>query len=217
MRRKTFWLIVFAVAMGYLEAAVVVYLRRILYPAGFAFPIKRIAIDLGLIELGREAATIFMLLGVAFVLEKTRRGRLACFMLLFGIWDITYYLWLWVTVSWPASLLTWDLLFLIPVIWTGPVIAPVIVAVLLAFTGFLYYLRRSEAETIAISGIEWAVAIIGAVVIFAAFAFNHVVVYRGGIPTRFPWLLFASGIALGGMVLVRVIRKITCPELTSRA
>ena len=217
MRHKVFWLVVFAVAMGYLEAAVVVYLRQIFYPEGFAFPIKRIALDLGLIELGREAATILMLLGVAFVLEETRRGRLACFMLLFGIWDITYYVWLWVTVAWPASLLTWDLLFLLPVIWTGPVIAPVLVALLLTFTGLVYYLRRSQTEAIAISGIEWAVAIAGAVVIFIAFAYNHGVVFRGGIPTRFPWLLFAAGVAMGGTVLVRVIGKITCRALTSRA
>ena len=75
------------------------------------------------VEIAREAATIVMLLCVAFIAEKTRRGRFACFMLVFGVWDIAYYLWLWATLSWPPSLFTWDILFLIPLIWTGPVIA----------------------------------------------------------------------------------------------
>ena len=33
-------LLLYAVAMGYLEAAVVVYLRAIYYPEGFSFPLK---------------------------------------------------------------------------------------------------------------------------------------------------------------------------------
>jgi hypothetical protein len=210
MKRKVFLLVVFALAMGYLEAAVVVYLRKIFYPAGFAFPIKRITTDLALVELGREAATVVMLLGVAFIAERTRRGRLICFMLLFGIWDIAYYLWLWVTIGWPASLLTWDILFLIPVIWTGPVLAPILVSAVMIVTAAIYYRCHETAETVRISGVEWALTILAAVVIFIAFAYNHQVVFRGGVPTGFPWVIFAAGLAMGTAVLVRVVPRLTC-------
>jgi hypothetical protein len=209
MRKKLLLLFVFALAMGYVEAAVVVYLRKIFYPHGFGFPVVRISMDLALIELGREAATVVMLLGVAFLAEKTRRGRLICFMMLFGIWDIAYYLWLWVTIGWPSSLLTWDLLFLIPVIWTGPVIAPILVSVLMIVTALIYYGHREAAENVSISRAEWVLTILAAVIIFTSFALNHGVTFDGGVPTRFPWMLFAVGMALGIVVLLRAARRLT--------
>jgi hypothetical protein len=212
MRRKVLLLTAFALAMGYLEAAVVVYLRKIVYPGGFAFPLRRISMDLAFVELGREAATIIMLLGVAFIAEKTRRGRLVCFMLLFGIWDIAYYLWLWVTIGWPGSLLTWDILFLIPVLWTGPVIAPMLVSVLMIATAIVYYRRQADSEQVPISPAEWALVIAAAVVIFLAFAFNHTVTLRGGIPGRFPWIIFAGGMGMGVAILAGITRRLTSRE-----
>jgi hypothetical protein len=208
MRRKVLLLIVFALAMGYLEAAVVVYLRAIFYPHGFAFPIKTMAFHHAAVELGREGATIVMLLAVAFIAEATRRGRLACFMILFGVWDLAYYLFLWVTLSWPESVLTWDLLFLIPVIWTGPVLAPMLVSVLLVVTGLLYFARRGAAEGITVSGLEWAVAIGGGLVVFLSFALNHGRVYAGDVPVRFHWEVFVAGMAMSAAILARVARRI---------
>jgi hypothetical protein len=210
MKRKILLLVVFAAAMGYLEAAVVVYLREIFYPEGFAFPIKVITINLALVELGREAATIIMLLAVAFLVERAGRARFICFMLLFGIWDIAYYLWLWVTISWPQSVLTWDLLFLIPVIWTGPVLAPVLVSAAMIVTALIYYSDREAADRIRISNLEWLLTVLAAGVIFTAFALNHGVTYRGGVPSRFAWGIFGAGMALGIGVLVRVVRRLTC-------
>ena len=81
------------------------------------------------IEIGREAATLIMLLGVAMLAGADRWERFLAFCLSFGVWDIFYYAWLWIFVRWPASLFTWDLLFLIPVPWIGPVLAPVLVSV----------------------------------------------------------------------------------------
>jgi hypothetical protein len=209
MRKRIFLIIAFAVAMGYLEAAVVVYLRAIFYPDGFAFPIRTMSLHHAAIELGREAATIVMLLALAFIAETTRRGRLACFMILFGVWDLAYYLFLWITIGWPESVLTWDLLFLIPVIWTGPVLAPMLVSVLLVAAGLLYYTHREASEMVAIRSVEWAVAIGGGVVVFLSFALNHALVYGGGLPGRFPWEVFAAGMAMSGTVLARVARRIT--------
>lgn len=209
MRKRLLLLVAFGVAMGYLEAAVVVYLREIFYPGGFSFPIKPLGLPMAAVEIGREAATIVMLLAVALLAEKTRRGRFACFMLLFGIWDITYYAFLRLALSWPASLLTWDILFLIPVIWTSPVLAPVLVSVLLIAAALMYYSRQAETERVGISRAEWVIAILGGVVIFASFAFNHGAVYGGGVPERYPWGLFGAGMAMAVVVLARVWRRLT--------
>jgi hypothetical protein len=201
----------FALAMGYLEAAVVVYLRTIFYPEGFAFPIRAIGPDLAFVELGREAATIVMLLAVAFLAERTRRGRFAGFMLLFGLWDLAYYFFLRVTISWPESLLTWDLLFLIPLIWTGPVLAPVLVSILMVVSASLYFARRGAAEAARISGIEWAAVVVAAGIIFTSFVLNHFPVYRGAMPGRFAWEIFAAGMLVGVTVLVRFARRVISP------
>ncbi len=209
MRKRLLFLVLFGVAMGYMEAAVVVYLREILYPGGFAFPIKLIAGRLAAVEVAREAATIAMLLAVALLAEKTRRGRFACFMLLFGIWDITYYVFLWVTLAWPASILAWDVLFLIPLIWTGPVLAPSLVSVLLVVAALMYFARRDKAERVSISRVEWAVAISGGVVIFATFVLNHGAACAGEMPRSYPWGLFTAGMAMAVVVLARVWRRLT--------
>ena len=209
MRKRLLLLVLFGVAMGYMEAAVVVYLREILYPGGFAFPIKLIAGRLAAVEVAREAATIAMLLALAMLAEKTRRGRLASFMLLFGTWDITYYVFLWVILGWPASILAWDVLFLIPLIWTGPVLAPALVSVLLLAAALMYFARRDQAERVSISRVEWAVANLGGVVIFGTFAFNHGAVYAGEMPRTYPWGLFGAGMAMAAVVLARVWRRLT--------
>ena len=209
MKNKLLLVLVFALAMGYLEAAVVVYLRDVFYPDGFAFPLRTMDLHHAVIELGREAATIIMLLAAAFLAERTRRGRLACFMLLFGIWDLAYYLFLRLMVSWPGSPLTWDILFLIPVIWSGPVLAPMLVSALLVAAGLLYYAHRGASEMVTILAVEWFVALAGAAVMFTAFGLNHALVYSGGVPRHFAWHVFGVGLAMGIVVLARVARRIT--------
>jgi len=203
MRNKVLLLTVFGLAMAYVEAAVVVYLREIVYPEGFVFPLKAISMRLGAVEVAREAATVFMLLSVAYLVEKSRRGRFACFVFLFGLWDIGYYLWLWVTIGWPESLLTWDVLFLIPLIWSGPVLAPVLVSCLFVAAGLLYYARRDGAEQVKISPLSWALTVASAVVIFVAFVFNHPAVSAGGVPGRFPWEIFAAGLGPATYLLIK--------------
>src|SRR5215813_6439305 len=118
----------YAVAMAYLESAIVVYLRRLYYLQGFDFPLVIIDIPTLLIEVGRETATIVMLAIVGIAAGRTKVGKCAYFLYLFGVWDIFYYVWLKVFLDWPASLFTWDVLFLIPVPWIGPALAPVTLA-----------------------------------------------------------------------------------------
>ncbi len=129
--------IAYAVAMAFLESAVVVYLQRALgIQVGALFPLQDPAGvgDLAAIEVGREAATLVMLATVGWLAGRSGLERLAWTAVAFGTWDILYYAWLWVFVGWPPSLGTWDLLFLIPVPWAGPVWAPVAVSV--ALVGF---------------------------------------------------------------------------------
>ncbi len=122
--------------MGFLETSVVVYLRELYYPAGFNFPLMPIKPSIALTEFLREAATIIMLAAIGVLSGKTRVERFAAFIYSFAIWDIFYYVFLKMLLGWPVSLFTWDILFLIPVPWVGPVLAPCLVSlsmILLAF------------------------------------------------------------------------------------
>ena len=118
-------LAVFSIAMGLLEAICVVYLRRLL-PVDGAAPV--LPARHHHIEVIREACTIVMLAGVAWLAGIGGWSRVGCFFFAFGIWDILYYAGLWWFVGWPDSVFTWDCLFLIPVAWHGPVLAPVLIS-----------------------------------------------------------------------------------------
>jgi hypothetical protein len=128
---RIFWLTLFGITLGYFEAALVVYLRAIYYPGGFTFPLKLPSDLIIAVEVGREAASVIMLVSVACLAGKKFWERFAYFMLSFGIWDLLYYVWLKVLLDWPSSAFEWDVLFLIPLPWIGPVIAPVSIAVLM--------------------------------------------------------------------------------------
>src|SRR4030095_13106258 len=124
LRKTLLFLLLFSTAMGFLEAAVVIYLRKLYYPGGFDFPLVVIPRDVAVVELFREGATLIMLLAVGFLTGKTTAQRFCYFLFCFATWDIFYYVFLKVFLGWPESLLTWDILFLLPVPWVGPVLAP---------------------------------------------------------------------------------------------
>ncbi len=152
----------FGMAFGFVEAAVVVYLRAAigLLPgyggsladvAGLSAEIfqqaeilDELPRSLLAVELFREAATMIMLVSVALLAVKTTRERCAIFLWTFAIWDISYYLGLWATVRWPPSLLTADVLFLIPVPWFAQVWFPILVSAL--FMGAVLLARRVGRE-----------------------------------------------------------------------
>lgn len=117
---------IFGIAMAALESAVVVYLRALYYPEGFSVAFKLIDQHIVLIEILREAATLAMLAAVGYLAGIDFKSRLAYFLLAFAVWDIFYYGWLKVFIDWPASVLEWDILFLIPFTWLGPVLAPLV-------------------------------------------------------------------------------------------
>ena len=138
--REQLWLrlavvAVWAVAFALVEAMVVFYIRRLFAlefslrfstqytPDAFHFPSGYLAY-----ERGREAATMLMLLAAAYLAGHTWRQRLAYWLAAFGIWDIFYYVWLYVLLGWPASPGARDLLFLIPGEWWGPVWEPLLIS-----------------------------------------------------------------------------------------
>jgi len=120
------WISIFGVAMAYLETSVVVYLRALYYPQGFDFPLAPIEPTIAVTEIFREAATLIMLAGAGIMAGRTKHEKFAYFIYTFAVWDIFYYVFLKILLNWPASFLTWDVLFLIPITWTGPIIAPII-------------------------------------------------------------------------------------------
>ncbi len=202
--------VAYAVAMAYLESAVVVYLRQALGVAtGEVFPIdmeSELSGWLGWIELGREAATLVMISALGLLVGRSGLERLAWAAVIFGIWDIGYYVSLWVFSGWPTSLATWDLLFLIPVPWAGPVWAPVAVSVGLVSFG-LALAGRYRAGLRPRAGIAPLGALVaGGVVVVVSFILNAGVVLEGGTPTDFAWPLFAAGMGIGVVAAVAILR-----------
>ncbi len=205
--RRIVWLITFAVAMAYVESAVVVYLRTIFYPQGFAFPLVLMPPGMVAIEIGREAATLGMLLGVAMLAGTDRWARVAVFCIAFGVWDIAYYIWLWVFLRWPPSPFTWDVLFLIPVPWIGPVVAPVIVSVVLIAGGLLLAVRRSGGQAVGFSPALQALTLAGGALVLGSFMLDFQVVVRQMEPAPFRWGLFGTGVGLAVVALVLALRR----------
>ena len=129
VRNKTFWVAIFSIAMANLEAAVVVYLRRMYGIHDLMLQIPPFDPQMAAIELGRELATLIMLLSVGWIAGRKLQSRLGFSFLTFGLWDIFYYIWLCIFIGWPQSLLETDILFLLPLPWWGPVLSPVLIAV----------------------------------------------------------------------------------------
>ena len=193
--------------MAYVESAVVVYLRTIYYPHGFGFPLVLLPPGMVAIEMGREVATLVMLLGVAMLAGADRWDRVLVFCVGFGVWDIAYYIWLWVFLRWPPSLFTWDVLFLIPVPWIGPVMAPVVVSVVLVGGALLLLRKRAGGEAIGFPRTLQVLALAGGVLVLASFMLDFQVVLRQIEPPPFRWGLFETGVALAVAALVLALRR----------
>ncbi len=221
---KTTWILLFSIAMGFLESAVVVYLRALYYPAGFDFPLKAMDHSIAGTELLREAATLIMILAVSIVAGKTRLQRFAWFLLVFAVWDITYYLFLKTLLGWPDSFLTPDILFLLPSLWTGPVLAPLINSfTMILLASLILYERKGTKPVSRLSAASWALLVTGTLIVLFAYTkdFASFVSKAGNaqaagnsdwsrfmmemslhfIPRPFDWLVFGTG---AGMHLAAV-------------
>ncbi len=206
MRNRNYWLVtvVYAAAMAWVESAVVYYLRTMV---GRIEPYQPnplpIIGGLGPVELARELATLIMLLTVGILAGRTWRSRLGYTAIAFGVWDICYYIYLKVMCGWPHSLLDWDILFLLPLPWWGPVLAPVLIAALMITWGTLVSQWTPEQGAARVpwkSGALCASGIVLALYTFMADAV-HVAnqgteVLRNVLPVKFNWPLFMLALAL---------------------
>lgn len=212
------WLAIFAIAMGFLEGIVVVYLRELYYPEGFEFPLKLMSSELVRAEWIREIATLIMLAGVGIIAGRNGLQRLFYALFAFGVWDIFYYVALNLLLGWPASLLSWDLLFLIPVSWLGPVLAPVINSLTMILMALLFIGRQEKGYYIRLGVSDWILIISGALVILYTYLADYsrllldsgvlgakgdpaatgrfVELITGYIPEGYRWSIFFVGEAL---------------------
>jgi hypothetical protein len=195
VRDRLVWTAVFGLAFGWVEAAIVVYLREIVYPGGFSLPLAPIPTRLAVVELVREAATIVMLAAVAMLAGRTRWQRFSAFLVAFGVWDLVYYLGLKLALGWPESLATWDVLFLLPWPWLGPVYAPASVAVLMVIFGSLVFLREASRPGTA-DRLSWALGAAGALVLLWTWLRDLDGALRQAPPQPYPWPAFLVGVAL---------------------
>jgi len=187
LTKRFYRVAVFCIAMGFLEAAVVVYVRQIYYPAGFAFPLNPYISPLLLnVEWLREFSIIVMLVCIGIISGKSFPEKVAYFIYSFAIWDIFYYIWLKAILNWPPSILTWDLLFLIPVPWIAPVLAPLICSLTMVIlsVGAIYFVEKGYIAKG--NFCEWALVLSGAFLIFISFIWDYSkIIVTGGFLKNF--------------------------------
>jgi hypothetical protein len=191
--------VVFGIAFGYIEAAVVVYLRTIFHPSGFTFPLTEFGTSplwkqLLLIETGREAATLVLITTASWLFGRTPQQRFAFFLTIFAVWDIFYYILLKVLIDWPTSIMDWDILFLIPTVWAGPIVAPIFVSLtLLAFAVIILY-RSCGAKVLRPTPIDRLVFILAALLVVVSFCIAGLHAAKPDFKSHFHWPLFAAGL-----------------------
>lgn len=208
---KTFGMVcIFSVAMAALESAVVVYLRALYYPDGFSVAFKLIDESIVQVELLRELATLVMLATVGYIAGRNFVERMAYFLLSFAVWDIFYYGWLKVLIDWPASIMEWDILFLIPFTWLGPVLAPIVCSMTMILLAVV--LLQSQRP---VSRFVWTCLVSGSMLILFTFMEDYgmliiangfaddyplllqnpefLVIASGFLPQSFNWIVFSLG------------------------
>ena len=204
--------IIFSIAFAYIEAVVVVYLREIFYPDGFTFPLAISIIDpvskrLFLTELGREASTLVIILAGAWLFGRNLQQRMAYFLTIFAVWDIFYYVWLKVLLNWPASLMDWDILFLIPVSWAGPVLAPILASFVMFFFAAVILYRDTLDRPIKTSFYDWIAFFIAALIIIVSFCIPGPHIDQEDYNSYFYWPLFATGLTFAVVVFLKCLLK----------
>jgi hypothetical protein len=218
------WLLVvlFACGMAWVEAASVYYLRLMVsrldpYQAN-PLPMSG---NLEQVELVREAATLVMLFTVGMLAGRSRRTRFGYMALAFGVWDISYYAFLRVICDWPKSVFDWDVLFLLPLPWWGPVLAPVCIALLMIVWGTLVSQRvgissdRSVASTV-----WWRFNWLGVALALYVFMADSLRAVHAGIeatrtvlPTAFDWPVFVVALVCMAAPVARIAWHVRPPRL----
>jgi hypothetical protein len=200
------WLtvVVFAIGMAWVEAATVYYLRvltnRIIPYQEEPLPLQGL---LGQVELVREAATLVMLAAVGMLAARSWQKRVPYALIAFGVWDIFYYVFLRMVTGWPTSVFDWDILFLLPLPWWGPVLAPVSIALLMIVWGTFETQFADSAPPTFLTRAQWGLCGLGtalALYVFMADALHSMPhgleATRAVIPKSFNWSVFCAALAL---------------------
>jgi hypothetical protein len=212
---------IFGIAFGFLEAIVVVYLREIYYPNGFNFPLTLLDPQMLKVEIVREFCTIIMLTSVGWILGKTSGEKFSFFIFVFGVWDIFYYVALKIFLDWPETILEWDVLFLIPITWIGPVLAPVICSIGMILIALIYVYLREKNQQIKFTPIQIVLISLGVLIIIYTFIYDYLNLFnehnfwsdfskitekkefwdviQSYVPQKFNWILFSVGCVLIGI------------------
>jgi hypothetical protein len=219
-RERVRWLVVviFAAGMAWVEAACVYYLRvmvdRVEPYQPDPLPMRGI---LGQVELVREGATLLMLATTGMLAGRTWRARCGYAAIAFGCWDALYYVFLRLISAWPASLFDWDILFLLPVPWWGPVLAPLSIAALMIVWGTLVTQGHDRLPVTRATLVSWGISAAGTVLALAVFMADAIRALPGGgdtvrqvLPTIFNWPVFAAALVLMATPLAH-----TCWRLVS--
>ena len=213
MPRKLLWVGLFAIAMAYVESAVVVYIRRIYGISDLIIDIPPFDPVVAPIEVGRELATLIMLLAVGWAVGKSLQSRISYTFIIFGVWDIFYYIWLRLFIGWPISLFSPDILFLIPLPWWGPVIAPVLIACLMVVGGILTVISEDKGRKIRFSAFDWITLIAGVLIMLYSFMEDALSIMPADIvtlaqlrPTSFNWPIYILGLVITGYVVLNTTR-----------
>jgi hypothetical protein len=119
------------------------------------------------------------------------------------MWDIGYYVWLKVLIDWPASLLSLDTLFLIPLTWWGPVLAPMLIAALMCVVAVLAVVRTERGETLQITPARVGLVALGGLLALYVFMADSLAALLQGRtdwatlrPGPFQWPLFLVALAM---------------------
>lgn len=211
---KITWVGIYAIAMAFLETAVVVYLRRIYGITDLMLSVPPFDPEIAAIELGRELATLVMLLAIGWVAGERIQSKLSFALIAFGIWDIFYYIWLAVAISWPRSIFDTDLLFLIPLPWWGPVIAPVLISLLMIIGGVLIVRREDQGTIVRLrisDGIFLGLGILIMLYVFMQDAISILPATSEELsslkPSSFNWFVFMIGYVLSAITVWRIVKK----------
>jgi len=220
---------IYAFAMGYLESAVVMYLRQTAFGNTFqVFPIRFLEPKIGRIEFVREAATIVMLLTIGYLAGKNRFQKWMFFVYTFAMWDIVYYICLKLFTGWPASFGDFDVLFLIPVVWVSPVICPILISLLLTITSTMLILIAEERKSIRVRFFSIVTFGAGSAIVFYSFTEQifFILIHQGqkGLghftPSSFDWLSFSIGFTLlcfsAIMAITDCYHKLTSQSVAQR-
>ena len=209
MHKTRGWVVVYAIAMAFVEAAVVVYLRQILSPGDPAVSTPTAGVTaIPVVEGFREAATIVMLFAVGALAGGDAWERFLWFCCAFGVWDVFYYLWLRVLIGWPDSVLSWDVLFLIPVPWTAPVLAPVIVSLGLVVGSLLLLRLKAKGAVLRFAPWLWALVILGGAIVLLSFMLDYRLAVAGREPPSFHWVVFGAGVSVASVALGLGVRRL---------